>query len=194
VTIRDSMEGPRRFQVQVQTGPDQSEFLAHRFCLALSPSVAIFAAAARAPPEPSVIEAATALLVGDPHPMPVVKGGTLAPLPGEDQGFFPMPDCARFGMILKTLSFVTGSTEARLEAERVASFLGVEALVGHAATKHAVTAQMPSSHLLHISTHGLLEEAALALAAGGGDAEDGLLTAPEVAQLRLSTAKLVILR
>jgi CHAT domain-containing protein len=83
------------------------------------------------------------------------------------------------------------------EAIAVAKLLGAKALIGEAASKDAVLKGMRSARVIHLATHGILEDVrgrgvpgALALGASGGD--DGLLTAPEIMELRLK-AQLVVL-
>jgi len=72
--------------------------------------------------------------------------------------------------------------------------LGTEPLLGDRATEVAVTAELSRAGLIHLATHGLLNElaalsdtpGAIALAATGADPpRDGFLTASEVSQLRL---------
>jgi tetratricopeptide (TPR) repeat protein len=86
---------------------------------------------------------------------------------------------------------------AEREAVAVAELLGTKALIGEAASKHTVVREMPSARIIHLATHGILEDVrgggvpgALALAASGGD--DGLLTVPEIMDLRMK-AQLVVL-
>ena len=78
---------------------------------------------------------------------------------------------------------------AEQEALAVAELLGTEPLLGARATKSTVTRRMPEARILHFATHGLLDEAetqrsAIALAPADGDS--GLMTAAEVASLKLS--------
>jgi CHAT domain-containing protein/Tfp pilus assembly protein PilF len=106
------------------------------------------------------------LVVGDPT-MPQVPGLLLQPLPG-----------------------------ARREAIAVAKMLNTQPLIGDQATKATILKQMPTAHLIHLATHGLLETVAgevpgaLAFAPSGPD--NGLLSAGEIFDLKLN-ADLVVL-
>ncbi|MEG4801049.1 tetratricopeptide repeat protein [Microcoleus sp. ARI1-B5] len=86
---------------------------------------------------------------------------------------------------------------AEKEALDIASLLHAQALIGNAATKVAVVKRMPSSRIIHLATHGLLEDfrkqevpGAIVLAPSATD--DGLLTAAEILEFKLN-AELVVL-
>jgi len=88
---------------------------------------------------------------------------------------------------------------AEREAEAIAQVLGVSPLIGDAATETAIARQMQDAQLIHLATHGLLDElkylgvespGAIALAPDGE--EDGLLTTGEIFDLNLN-AELVVL-
>lgn len=86
---------------------------------------------------------------------------------------------------------------AEKEIKEIATILGTEALIGNQATKAAVLARLPSARLIHLATHGLLEDfkrsgipGAIALAPTATD--DGFLSASEILDLQL-TADLVVL-
>ena len=84
---------------------------------------------------------------------------------------------------------------AEQEAKTIAQLLNTQALIGSQATKEAIVAQMPQAKLIHLATHGILEnlqglQSAIALAPSGRS--DGFLTASQVLQLKL-TANLVVL-
>ena len=84
---------------------------------------------------------------------------------------------------------------AELEARAIAQVWGAQALIGDQATEFEVVAKMPQSRMIHLATHGLLDEtrglgSALALAPSAD--RDGLLTAEEILALNLS-AELVVL-
>jgi CHAT domain-containing protein len=97
---------------------------------------------------------------------------------------------------------------AELEANRIAELLHVTPLIGKQATKTAVLLQMPNARLIHLATHGLLDDTkgleipgAIALAPDPAsfplskpDQEkgNGLLTAKEIQDLKLN-AELVVL-
>jgi CHAT domain-containing protein len=86
---------------------------------------------------------------------------------------------------------------AELEAKAIADLLGTQAMTGARATKPVVIEQMARARLIHLATHGLLDDfkgqgvpGAIALAPSGVDS--GLLTADEILDLRLQ-AELVVL-
>ena len=86
---------------------------------------------------------------------------------------------------------------AELEAKAIAPLLGTQAVTGDRATKVAIVQQMPQQQIIHLATHGLLDDfkglgipGAIALAPSGKD--NGLLTADEILALKLN-AELVVL-
>jgi CHAT domain-containing protein/TolA-binding protein len=95
---------------------------------------------------------------------------------------------------------------AEAEAIAVAKLLKTQALTGDAATETAVVAQIPTARIVHLATHGLLDDipqlgapGAIALAptqspstATSNDKNDGLLTTTNILNLNL-TADLVVL-
>ena len=89
---------------------------------------------------------------------------------------------------------------ARAEAIAIANLLKTKAITGAQATKARVVAQMPQARIIHLATHGLLDDfkgqgipGAVALAPNGtGERNDGLLTANEIFDLDLK-AELVVL-
>ncbi|MBP0013542.1 MAG: CHAT domain-containing protein [Roseofilum sp. SID3] len=91
---------------------------------------------------------------------------------------------------------------AETEAIVIADLLGTEALIGAEATEPNITEQMERASLIHLATHGLLDElevlgfrtpGALALTPTGNTrATDGWLTSEEILDLNL-TAQLVVL-
>jgi CHAT domain-containing protein len=92
-----------------------------------------------------------------------------------------------------TLSQLPGTEQ---EARRIAALFETEALVGQHASETDVTRRMASARIIHLATHGLLDDfgsgipGAIALASSEDD--DGLLTAMEIFQMRLR-ADLVVL-
>ncbi|MEH2356668.1 CHAT domain-containing protein [Nostoc sp.] len=86
---------------------------------------------------------------------------------------------------------------AETEAKDIAVLFKIKPLTGKDATKAAVIQQMPQVRIIHLATHGLLDELGeegipgqVALAPAGKD--DGLLSANEVLNLKLN-AELVVL-
>ena len=83
------------------------------------------------------------------------------------------------------------------EARTIAPLLKTEALIGDRASKTTVVQQMPKARLIHLATHGLIDDlkgmgvpGAIALAPSGKDS--GLLTADEILEMTLN-AELVVL-
>lgn len=83
------------------------------------------------------------------------------------------------------------------EAIAVAKLLNTQAVTGKEATKAAILQRMAGARIIHLATHGLIDDfkgggipGALALAPSGND--NGLLTAQEVLDLQLN-AELVVL-
>ena len=89
---------------------------------------------------------------------------------------------------------------AEQEAISIASLLETKPILGAAATETFVTSQLSNANIIHLATHGLLDDftgqgvpGAIALAPTGTDAaNDGLLTASEILNLKLN-AELVVL-
>jgi CHAT domain-containing protein/uncharacterized protein HemY len=147
----------------------QGKYLIQQHTIAIAPSIQTLALTQklqRPHPQATARNLTPALIVGDPT-MPQLPDLKLEPLPG-----------------------------ARQEALDIGKLLHSPALVGGAATKAAVLKEMTGARLVHLATHGLLERragqipGAIALAPSGTDS--GLLTANEIAQLKLS-ADLVVL-
>ncbi|MUG92922.1 CHAT domain-containing protein [Scytonema sp. UIC 10036] len=108
------------------------------------------------------------LVVGNPT-MPPFKSHQLIPLPGAEK-----------------------------EAREIAPLLNTKALIGAEATKVAIVQRMPTARIIHLATHGLLNDAeelkvpgAIALAPSGTD--DGWLKATEIMDLKMLKAELVVL-
>jgi CHAT domain-containing protein len=104
---------------------------------------------------------------------------------------------------MPTVSLVPGDTPQQLtplphaekEAQEIARLLQTTAITGNKANKAAIVQQMTNARLIHLATHGLLDDqygmgSAIALAPSTTD--NGLLTAEEIFQLHLS-AELVVL-
>ncbi|WP_284478511.1 CHAT domain-containing protein [Geitlerinema calcuttense] len=84
---------------------------------------------------------------------------------------------------------------AEREARAIAQMLNTQPLMGAAATEAAVVERLPQAGIIHLATHGLLDnlmgfQSSLAFTPAGKS--DGFLTAREIIQLRLN-ANLVVL-
>ncbi|MEG4419331.1 CHAT domain-containing tetratricopeptide repeat protein [Microcoleus sp. LAD1_D5] len=84
---------------------------------------------------------------------------------------------------------------AEAEARAIAPMLNTEAITGAQGTKAAIVQKMPQASIIHLATHGLLDDvrglgSAIALAPSGID--NGLLTAEEIFDMKLQ-ANLVVL-
>lgn len=83
------------------------------------------------------------------------------------------------------------------EAKDIADLLKSQAIIGNQATKVSLVQKMPQARIIHLATHGLLDDSqglgipgAIALAPSGYD--NGLLTSSEILDLKLN-AELVVL-
>jgi CHAT domain-containing protein len=84
---------------------------------------------------------------------------------------------------------------AEAEAIAIAPLLKTQAITGAQGTKAQIVQKMPQASIIHLATHGLLDDvrglgSAIALAPSGSD--DGLLTAEEIFDMKLQ-ANLVVL-
>ena len=84
---------------------------------------------------------------------------------------------------------------AEAEARAIAPLLNTQAITGAQGTKAEIVQKMPQASIIHLATHGLLDNlrglgSAIALAPSGSD--DGLLTAEEIFDMKLQ-ANLVVL-
>ncbi|MEG4105910.1 CHAT domain-containing tetratricopeptide repeat protein [Microcoleus sp. S13_C5] len=84
---------------------------------------------------------------------------------------------------------------AEAEALAIAPLLKTQAILGPQGTKAAIVQKMPQASIIHLATHGLLDDvrglgSAIAMAPSGSD--DGLLTAEEIFDMKLQ-ASLVVL-
>ncbi|MCY7274541.1 MAG: CHAT domain-containing tetratricopeptide repeat protein [Phormidesmis sp. CAN_BIN44] len=96
------------------------------------------------------------------------------------------------GVPKRSLSPLPG---AEIEAKAIAPLLNTQAIIGAQGTKAAIVQKMPQASIIHLATHGILDDvrglgSAIALAPSGKD--DGLLTAEEILDMRLR-ADLVVL-
>ena len=103
-----------------------------------------------------------------------------------------MPSVSSPGAPKQQLSALPG---AEAEAIAIAPLLNTQAITGAQGTKAAIVQKMPQASIIHLATHGLLDDvrglgSAIALAPSGSD--DGLLTAEEIFDMKLQ-ANLVVL-
>jgi tetratricopeptide (TPR) repeat protein len=108
-----------------------------------------------------------------------------------------MPQLTKVGEASEQLKALPG---AEREANRIADLFKTKAWVGGQATKAAIVPKLSQARIIHLATHGLLDDlkglgtpGAIALAPSGtGEPNDGLLTANEILDLKLN-AELVVL-
>ena len=86
---------------------------------------------------------------------------------------------------------------AETEARTIAQILQTTQIIGQAATEFAIKQQISNARLVHLATHGLLDDftnsgipGAIALAPGNG--EDGVLTSNEILDLQLNAELVVV--
>ncbi|NER47539.1 MAG: CHAT domain-containing protein [Symploca sp. SIO1A3] len=100
----------------------------------------------------------------------------------------------------KTPEQLSNLPHAETEAVEIAQLLNTQPLTGNSATKAAIVPKLPQARIIHLATHGLLDDfkglgipGAIALAPSGtGKVNDGLLTAGELFDMELN-AELVVL-
>lgn len=118
------------------------------------------------------------------------------PLQGKDVLVVGNPTMPKLqlGDTVQQLPPLLGSQQ---EAQAIAKLLNAKALIGDEATKVEIVQQLPKARLVHLATHGLLDDidrlgvpGAIALAPSHND--DGFLTAGEIINLRLQ-AELIVL-
>ena len=160
------------FQVPFPALQDASgTYLIQKHTILTSPSIQVLALTRQQKLAQKQPNSGRALVLGNPT-MPSVS-----PSPGEPK---------------RQLSALPG---AEAEARAIAPLLNTQAITGAQGTKAAIVQKMPQASIIHLATHGLLDDvrglgSAIALAPSGND--DGLLTAEEIFDMKLQ-ASLVVL-
>jgi CHAT domain-containing protein len=157
------------FLVPFPTLTDASgKYLIERHTILTAPSIQVLELTRKHQQRVQEVAGNDVLLVGNPT-MPSFKSRQLSSLPGAQQ-----------------------------EAKDIAPLLKTKALIGDEATKVAIVERMPTARIIHLATHGLLDEAeeskvpgAIALAPSQTD--NGWLTATEIINLKMLKAELVVL-
>ncbi len=146
-------------------------YLIQKHTILTAPSIQVLALTRQQKLAQKQPNSGNALVLGNPT-MPSVS-----PSPGEPkQQLSPLPG-------------------AEAEARAIAPLLNTQAITGAQGTKAAIVQKMPQASIIHLATHGLLDDlrglgSAIALAPSGTD--DGLLTAEEIFDMKLQ-ASLVVL-
>ncbi|MEG4285395.1 CHAT domain-containing protein [Microcoleus sp. A006_D1] len=146
-------------------------YLIQKHTILTAPSIQVLALTRQQKLAQKPVNSSNALVLGNPT-MPSVS-----PSPGEPK---------------RQLSPLPG---AEAEARAIAPLLKTQAITGAQGTKAAIVQKMPQASIIHLATHGLLDDvrglgSAIALAPSGSD--DGLLTAEEIFDMKLQ-ASLVVL-
>ena len=160
------------FQVPFPALQDASgTYLIQKHTILTSPSIQVLALTRQQKLAQKPVNSGNALVLGNPT-MPSVSLS-----PGEPkQRLSPLPG-------------------AEAEARAIAPLLKTQAITGAQGTKAAIVQKMPQASIIHLATHGLLDDvrglgSAIALAPSGSD--NGLLTAEEIFDMKLQ-ANLVVL-
>ena len=160
------------FQVPFPALLDANDtYLIEKHTILTAPSIQVLALTRQQKLAQKQPNSGNALVLGNPT-MPSVS-----PSPGEPK---------------RQLSPLPG---AEAEARAIAPLLNTQAITGAQGTKAAIIQKMPLASIIHLATHGLLDDvrglgSAIALAPSGND--DGLLTAEEIFDMKLQ-ASLVVL-
>ncbi len=160
------------FQVPFPALQDESgTYLIEKHTILTAPSIQVLALTRQQKLAQKQPNSGNALVLGNPT-MPIVSA-----YPGEPK---------------RQLSALPG---AEAEARAIAPLLNTQAITGAQGTKAAIVQKMPQASIIHLATHGLLDDvrglgSAIALAPSGTD--DGLLTAEEIFDMKLQ-ANLVVL-
>lgn len=158
---------------------DESEqYLIQKHTILTSPSIQLLELTRQKQEQIKQLGNQEALVVGRNRPATVVGNPVMPSLPGSSEPLQPLPG-------------------AENEAQAIAPLLNTEAILGSQATKNTIIEQISQSRIIHLATHGLLDDVeglgfpgALALTPSHDDS--GLLTANEIFNLRLN-AELVVL-
>ncbi|OLP18076.1 Fis family transcriptional regulator [Leptolyngbya sp. 'hensonii'] len=151
---------------------DQGQYLLEKHTIGIAPSIQVLQLTRQ---QRSATRTGDILLVGNPTmPRVVFKIGEP-----------PQP--------------LTALAGAEQEVRAISQLLQVPALIGRAATKTVVINRMPKARIIHLATHGLLDDigeggvpGAIALGPSSSQPNDGLLSANELLDLKLK-AELVVL-
>ena len=154
---------------------EEGNYLIENHTLSIAPSIKVLALTHQHQQQLEEKQPYQSLVVGNPL------------MPSIPQGFEQSP---------QPLNQLTG---AEAEAIKVAKFLETQPLIGENATEATIKQKLPQARLIHLATHGLLNELKhLNLGMPGAVAltptakEDGLLTSEEIINLSLN-AELVVL-
>ena len=158
------------FLVPFATLPNaQGQYLIEKHTIIIAPAIQILQLTHQSRQKNRQTASQNILVVGNPT-MPKIGNPPqqLPPLPGSEQ-----------------------------EAHIIAQLLNTQAIIGPQATKVSIVKQMLNARIIHLATHGLLNEVksrdmpgAIALSPSGND--DGFLTSSEILDLKLN-AELVVL-
>lgn len=115
-------------------------------------------------------------------------------LTGEDSLIVGNPSMPSIGNPPEPLSPLPNAEQ---EAINIAELLNTQPILGNEATEDAVVNSMGNARIVHLATHGLLEDVGQlgipgAIALSPSRTEDGLLTASEILNLSLSTELVVL--
>ncbi|MDZ8185774.1 MAG: CHAT domain-containing protein [Nostoc sp. ChiSLP02] len=154
----------------------KGKFLIEKYTVASAPSIQTLSLTAQQRQRISKASPGSALVLGNPT-MPKVSPSIGEPA----QQLLPLAG-------------------AEAEAKAIAQILETKAITGNKAKKSAILPLLPKARIIHLATHGLLDDfiglgvpGAIALApSGNGEPNDGLLTANEILDLKLN-AELIVL-
>ena len=159
---------------------EEGKYLIDKFTILTAPSIQVLELTHKGATANGELGTGNPLIVGNPTMPKVVL------YPGEaPEQLSPLPN-------------------AETEAKAIASLLKTQPLIGNQATETVVVEKMQQAKLIHLATHGLLDDirgigSAIALAPdssplaqGGEEGGDGLLTAEEILNLKIN-AQLVVL-